>query len=223
MERRKIFLSQQKTNESESDFALRVQAQASRLGQAFTESELITSYLNGLPEHIRTYINSVAPHASTFTQTQLAAQNAGKTLKLRAPSQVSSISLPPVKRLSRYPAPNYVYQPPTDIRQPINSVQTPPVLSKPTAPKRCFVCSQDHYLHECPTLTEEQRKHAIQANERFVQQKQQKEMLRKYQGNVYTGGRQQNYLLTEKQDNMGIEAQTNATEESSSDEHNQEN
>jgi hypothetical protein len=35
MERRKIFLSQQKNNESENDFAIRVQAEASRHGQAF--------------------------------------------------------------------------------------------------------------------------------------------------------------------------------------------
>jgi hypothetical protein len=35
MERRNIFLSQQKSTESEDDFAIRVQAQASRLGQAF--------------------------------------------------------------------------------------------------------------------------------------------------------------------------------------------
>jgi hypothetical protein len=175
MEMRKIFLLQQKNNESENDFAIRVQAQASRLGQAFTESELITSYLNGLPEHIRKYINSVAPNASTFTQTQMAAQNAGKTLKIRSTTQVSSINLPPTKRLSRYPAPNYIYQPPTDLRRAIKPNQLSTGPSRANQVRSCFVCSQDHYLHECPTLTEEQRKHAVQANERFVQQMQQKE------------------------------------------------
>jgi hypothetical protein len=184
MERRKIFLSQQKDYESENDFEIRVRAQASRLGQAFTESELITSYLNGLPEHIRTYISFVAPNASTFTQTQMAAQNAGKTLKIRTTTQVSSINLPPTKRLSRYPAPNYIYQPPTDLIQAIkpNQISTGP--SRSNQVKSCFVCSQDHYLHECPTLTEEQRKHAVQASERFVQQRQQKELRRNYQGHT---------------------------------------
>ena len=223
MERRKIFLSQQKNNESENDFAIRVQAQASRLGQAFTESELITSYLNGLPENIRTYINSVAPHASTFTQTQMAAQNAGKTLKIRTAPQVSSINLPPTRRLSRYPAPNYIYQPPTDLRQAIKPSQLSTGPSRATQVKSCFVCSQDHYLHECPTLTEEQRKHAIQANERFVQQRQQKELRRNYQGNVYNGARQANYVLMEDQETIGMEEKVKHPEESSCDEHDQKN
>ena len=200
-----------------------MQAQASRLGQAFTESELITSYLNGLPENIRTYINSVAPHASTFTQTQMAAQNAGKTLKIRTAPQVSSINLPPTRRLSRYPAPNYIYQPPTDLRQAIKPSPLSTGHSRATQVKSCFVCSQDHYLHECPTLTEEQRKHAIQANERFVQQRQQKELRRNYQGNVYNGARQANYVLIEDQDTIGMEEKVKHPEESSCDEHDQKN
>lgn len=209
MERRKVFLSQQRPAESENDFAIRVQAQASRLGQAFKESDLITSYLNGLPENIRTYINSVAPYASTFTQTQLVAQSAGKTLKTRAPTPISSIALPPVKRPSRYPAPNYIYQPPSDIRNPVG-VERGPVttsieLSKPASTKTCFVCSRDHHLHECPTLSAEQREHATKANERFLQQRQQREMLRKYNGNGYSGGRQATYLIAEEKEVIGTD------------------
>jgi hypothetical protein len=82
----------------------------------------------------------------------MAAQNAGKTLKIRrTTTQVSSINLPPTKRLSRYPAPIYIYQLPTDLRQAKNQLSTG--TSRADQVKSCFVCSQDHYLHECPTLT----------------------------------------------------------------------
>jgi hypothetical protein len=96
----------------------------------------------------------VAPNASTFTKTQIAAQNAGKTLKIRTTTQVSSINLPPTKHLSLYPAPNYIYRPPSDIRQALKPNQLSAGHSRANQVKICFVCSKHHYLHECHTLTE---------------------------------------------------------------------
>ena len=32
----------------------------------------------------------------------------------------------------------------------------------------CFLCSNDHLLHKCPTLSVEQRQHAQLANQRFL-------------------------------------------------------
>jgi hypothetical protein len=223
MERRNIFLSQQKSNESEDDFAIRVQAQASRLGQALKESDLITSYVNGLPENVRTYINSVAPNASTFTQTQLAAKSAGKTLKIRAPPAIANISLPAVRRTSRYPAPNYVYQSTSDTRTPIKPFNTTGDPSKSPQIKSCFVCSREHHLHECPTLTDEQRVHATKANERFMQQRQQREMLRRYNGNTYNSGKRTTYLITEDKEVTGVDKNEHLTEDSSAEERSQEN
>jgi hypothetical protein len=60
--------------------------------------------------------------------------------------------------------------------------------------------------------------HAIQANEKFVEQRQQKELRRNYQGNVYIGARQANYVLMKEQDTAGMEERVNHPEESSSDE-----
>jgi hypothetical protein len=223
MERRKIFMSQQKSNESEDEFAIRLQAQASRFGQAFKESDLITSYLNGLPENVRTYINSVAPNASTFTQTQLAAQSAGKTLRIRAPPTIANIPLTAVRRTSRYPAPNYVYQHSSDTRAPVQPINNIGNASEKPQIKSCFVCSQEHHLHECPTLSDEQRMHAIKANERFMLQRQQREMLRRYNGNTYNGGKRTTYLMTEDKKVTGMDNNEHQTEDSSAGERFQEN
>jgi hypothetical protein len=78
-------------------------------------------------------------------------------------------------------------------------------------------------LHECPTLSEEQRKHALKANERFVLQKQQRDMLRKYSGNVYQGEKQSNYLLSESNDVLGMEGNESFIDESSREVDNSEN
>jgi hypothetical protein len=205
-ERRKIFLHQQKTTESEAEFAVRLQDQASRLGRAFQEGELITSYMNGLPEHIRTYISSVHPNATTFITTQIAAQKAGRTLK-RSPLVSTISTLPPVRRLARLPAPNFVYQP---------SQEASITNLRPRKTPSCFVCSKDHYLHECPTLSEDQRKHALSAHERFTQLRQQRDMLRNYKGNTYNGGERPNYMMArETVAEEVLEAQELSTEESS--------
>jgi hypothetical protein len=186
-ERRKIFLHQQKSTEGEVDFAVRLQEQASRLGRAFRESELITSYLNGLPENIRTYVSAVHPNATTFIQTQMAAQKAGRTLKIKSTTLSTITTLPPARRPARLPAPNYVYQPSKEA--PINNLRV-------NKKKECFVCGQDHYLHECPTLNEDQRKHAVTAHEKFVQIRQQKDMLRNYTGNTFNGRNNPNYAMS---------------------------
>jgi hypothetical protein len=205
-ERRKIFLHQQKTTESEVDFAVRLQDQASRLGRAFQEGELITSYMNGLPEHIRTYISSVHPNATTFITTQMAAQKAGRTLK-KSPPVYSISTLPPVRRPTRLTAPNFVYQP---------SKESPITNLRPRQTPSCFVCSKDHYLHECPTLSEDQRKHALSAHERFTQLRQQRDMLRNYKGNTYNGGERPNYMMArETAEEETLESQEVSTEESS--------
>jgi hypothetical protein len=207
--------------ENERDFALRIQAQAARLGQAFTGNELITSYLNGMPESIRTYISSTSPNASTITQIQIAAYNAGKTFKSKPASNISNITIPQVRKPSWFPAPIYAYQPLPDSR----TINTQPTdqPQRNANPKSCFVCSKDYYLHECPTLSEEQRKHALKANERFGLQKQQRDMLRKYNGNVYQGERQSNYLLSENNDVLGIEGNESLIDESPREVDNSEN
>jgi hypothetical protein len=92
-----IFLMQQKSGENEREFEIRIQAQAGRLGQAFTEDSLITAYLNGVPENVISYVSRTAPTATSFAQIRIAAYNAGRTLKLKQPTYQSiPVSLPPM-------------------------------------------------------------------------------------------------------------------------------
>ena len=176
---RKIFLMQQKSGENEREFGIRIQAQAGRLGQAFTEDNLITAYLNGVPENVRTYVSSTAPTATTFAQIQIAAYNAGRTLKLKQPMHQSiPISLPPVRRQPRTNGPLYTIEAkqadtttaPNSTNQ-YNVSNNWKVRTNNAQVKRlpeCFLCSKDHLLHECPTLSVEQRQHAQLANQRYL-------------------------------------------------------
>jgi hypothetical protein len=106
---------QQKSGENEREFGIRIQVQAGRLGQSFTEDSLITAYLNGVPENVRTYVSSTAPTATAFAQIQISAYNAGRTLKLKQPTyQYTPVFLPLVRRQPRTNSPLYT----TDAKTP---------------------------------------------------------------------------------------------------------
>ena len=194
---RKIFLMQQKSGENEREFGIRIQAQAGRLGQAFTEDNLITAYLNGVPENVRTYVSSTAPTATTFAQIQIAAYNAGRTLKLKQPMHQSiPISLPPVRRQPRTNGPLYTIEAkqadtttaPNSTNQ-YNVSNNWKVRTNNAQVKRlpeCFLCSKDHLLHECPTLSVEQRQHAQLANQRYLAKRRDGPNAQNYKGGGFT-------------------------------------
>jgi hypothetical protein len=100
---RKIFVKQQKSGENEREFGIRIQAQAGRLVQAFTEDNLMTGYLNGVPENARTYVSEYGTHCNDICA------DTDFGLKCREESQVKDIptyqstpvSIPPVRRQPR--------------------------------------------------------------------------------------------------------------------------
>jgi hypothetical protein len=190
---RKIYLMQQKSGENEREFGIRIQAQDGRLGQAFTEDNLITAYLNGVPENVRTYVSSTAPTATTFAQIQIAAYNAGRTLKLKQPMYQSiPVSLPPVRRQPRTIGPLYTIEAKHSDSRPAsqpsnqfkinNNWRTQDNNAQVKRLPECFLCSKDHLLHECPTLSVEQRQHAQLANQRFLSKRRDGPNAHNYKG-----------------------------------------
>jgi hypothetical protein len=139
-------------NETEEEYAIRLHDKASRLVQALKETELINAFMNGIPGNVRAYVSSVNPNLSTFTEVQIATKKATTALKhetMRAPTNP-----PPVRirrPINRLPTPSFVYQPHNEA--PIHNL-------KSKRPKRCIVCAMDHYTQDCPTLNDEQKKHA---------------------------------------------------------------
>jgi hypothetical protein len=180
---RKIFLMQQRSGENERDFGIRIQAQAGRLGQAFSEENLVTAYLNGVPENIRTYVSSATPNAVTFAQIHIAAYNAGRTLKQRVPTSnpIHVSGLPQVRRQSRTGGPVYVLSnTPEHQSKDWNTPATSATQAKRNL--KCFLCDKEHLLHECPTLTPEQRKQAQQVNQRFMARRADGPNVQNYRG-----------------------------------------
>jgi hypothetical protein len=149
------------------------------LVKLLTEDSLITAYLNGVPENVRTYVSSTAPTATTFAQIQIAAYNAGRTLKLKQPMYQSiPVSLPPVRRQPRTNSllytieaktPDSTTAPQSTNQYKINNNwRVPDNNAQIRRLPECFLCSKDHILPECPTLSVEQRQHAQLANQRFL-------------------------------------------------------
>jgi hypothetical protein len=50
----------------------------------------------------------------------------------------------------------------------------------------CFSCSKDHLLHECPTLSEEQRQYAQFENQRYLAKKRESSGPQQFKSNGYT-------------------------------------
>jgi hypothetical protein len=63
----------QKAGENERDFGTRIQAQAGRLGESFSQENLITDFTNGIPDNVRTLAASTAPKAVMFSEVNMAA------------------------------------------------------------------------------------------------------------------------------------------------------
>jgi hypothetical protein len=213
---RKIFLMQQKSGENEREFGIRIQAQAGRLGQAFTEDSLITAYLNGVPENVRTYVSSTAPTATIFAQIQIAAYNAGRTLKLKHPTfQSIPVSLPPVRRQPRTYGPLYTIEAkhPDSTTAPQstnqfkvnNNWRVQDNNSQVRRLPECFLCSKDHLLHECPTLSVEQRQHAQLANQRFLSKRRDGTNAQNYKGGGFKRD-EPTYLANDIEVDMDIQA-----------------
>jgi hypothetical protein len=153
-ESRKIFLMQQRSGEKERDFGIRINTQDGRLGQAFSEESLVTAYLNGVSENVRTYVASPTLNAVAFAQLHIAAYNAGMTLKQKVPASnpIQVLGLPPGRRQSRTNGPVYFLNN-TPIHQ-LNDCNTSTRSNNHTNRNlKCFMCDKEHLLYACPTIT----------------------------------------------------------------------
>jgi hypothetical protein len=174
---RDIATLRQKSGESERAFGLRVQTQALRLGDAMKEYERIRAFKNGLPQSIFTYLDSATPHAETFDEVVRAAAGPGYV--------VNNLITPGSSEWQ--------------ITGPSNETKTTDV--KGQRRPNCFVCGNPHLVHECPSLSEDQRKSAAQVNQKYLAQKRENGSAQFYKGAGFTRD-QPSYLLEQEQSDL---------------------
>jgi hypothetical protein len=214
---RKIFIMQQKSGEIEREFGIRIQAQAGRLGPSFTEDNLITAYLNGVPENVRTYVSSKAPTATTFAQIQIAAYNAGRNLKLKHPTyQYIPVSLPPMIRQPRTNGPFYTkeakHSDSTTAPQSTNQfkVNNNWRFQDNNAQLRClpecFLCSKDHPpAWVSDVISWATSTCATWANQRFLLKRRDGTNAQNYKGGVFKKN-EPTFLANDIEVDMDIQA-----------------
>ena len=209
-ESRKIFFMQQKSGEGELAFSRRLQSQAERLGSAFPSESMITAFINGIPENIRSYIAQVAPEATTYAQITMAADSAGRVLRARASAaQPTMNAVPSLLRRgppgSQGPRPAYtaIVAPPTSENWGTAAAPLPPGAD-PRRRMSCFLCSQDHLLHDCPNLNPEQKKSAYQAHQRYLARRTEGGQPMFYKGGGFTRN-EPSYVVQEEASENDIE------------------